>query len=383
MDENELREGCLADLPLTLVPYPVQTTDLQKYTYEKLNYAMIAGMERTPNGRLWISWFGGEDGPGAFMLIASSDDDGKTWSQPRAVLHRPRTPHGFTHHVLVGNLWTDPKGRLWWFHDRSLGYFDGRAGVWATVCENPDSDNPVWSMPTRIWHGAPLNKPVILKNGEWIMAVSLWTRGCIDSPVKEIFREYDDWRMVNLLVSTDEGKSWHWRGKVAATDRIFDEPMFVERDDGSLLMLIRTHYGIARTVSLDGGRTWSTPCASHIPHVSSRFFLRKLSSGKLLLVKHGGFIEEDRPRHRSHLMAWISDNGGENWQGGLLLDDRRAISYPDGFQAPDGRIYICYDYNRADDSELYMAVFTEEDVRAAKEVSGKSRLKQLVNKALG
>jgi hypothetical protein len=29
---------------------------------------------------------------------------------------------------LVGNLWTDPNGKLWLFFDQSLGYFDGRSG---------------------------------------------------------------------------------------------------------------------------------------------------------------------------------------------------------------------------------------------------------------
>ncbi len=42
--------------------------------------------------------------------------------------------------VLVGNLWTDPLGRLWLIFDQSMDMFDGRAGVWAAICENPDAE---------------------------------------------------------------------------------------------------------------------------------------------------------------------------------------------------------------------------------------------------
>lgn len=383
-DNNEQeKKNWLADLPLTLEPLPMRTENLEDYTYQKLDYAMIAGMDRTPGGRLWVAWFGGGDSDKGYMLLASSDDEGKTWSQPRGLLRPDPTPHGFTHRVLVGNLWTDPLGRLWCFYDRSLSYFDGRGGTWATVCANPDADKPVWSHPQRLWQGMALNKPVVLRNGEWLLPVSLWGRECIHHIASDTFKEFDGWRMANVLVSKDQGASWHWRGKVAAEQRIFDEPMFIERADGSLLMLIRTGYGIARTVSLDGGRNWTTPQHSDIPHVSARFFLRKLSSGRTLLVKHGGFTEATRAYGRTHLTAWLSDDDGENWYGGLVLDERKNISYPDGFQSPDGRIFIAYDRERAAERELYLAVFTEEDIKAGAEVSGRSRLCGLISKALG
>ena len=44
------------------------------------------------------------------------------------------------------------------------------------TCDNPDADQPVWSAPRRLWHGMTLNKPVVLKNGDWLMPISLWTR---------------------------------------------------------------------------------------------------------------------------------------------------------------------------------------------------------------
>ena len=43
--------------------------------------------------------------------------------------------------------------------------------------------------------------------------------------------------------------------------------------------------------------------------------------------------------------------------------------------APDGTIYIIYDYNRTPNGEVLMATFTEADVRAGKPVSDKVRLR--------
>ena len=61
-----------------------------------------------------------------------------------------------------------------------------------------------------------------------------------------------------------------------------------------------------------------------------------------------------------------------------MLDERNGISYPDGFQAPDGTIYISYDRNRATDGEILLARFTEEDVLAGRLVGPKSKLKMLI-----
>jgi hypothetical protein len=82
------------------------------------------------------------------------------------------------------------------------------------------------------------------------------------------------------------------------------------------------------------------------------------------------------------LSAWLSDDDGRTWQGGLVLDERKGISYPDGFQSPDGTIIISYDRNRATDGEILMARFTEEDVLAKTIVGEKSKLKMLISRPL-
>ncbi len=65
-----------------------------------------------------------------------------------------------------------------------------------------------------------------------------------------------------------------------------------------------------------------------------------------------------------------------------MLDEQKGISYPDGFQAPDGTVVISYDRNRATDGEILLARFTSDDVIAKTSVGGKSKLKMLISRPL-
>ncbi len=362
-----------------LIPPQPDTSPLPKYDYDQLDYGMTIGIERTKGGRLWACWVAGGDSPKAFFVLATSDDDGATWSSPRMVLDSHSSDLPMERSILVGNLWTDPQGRLWLFFDQSMKMFDGRAGVWATVCNNPDARKPAWSKPRRIWHGVTLNKPTVLSNGDWMLPVSLDQRGGLHD-FKGCFRNLDPLRGANVFVSQDQGKTWKRRGMVQFPAPDWHEHMIVERRDGELWMLARTRNGIMESTSSDKGRTWSSPVRSAIKHPVARFFIRRLASGRLLLVKHGNRI--DAHQGRVMLSAWLSDDDGKTWKGGLVLDDRKGVSYPDGFQAPDGTLYISYDRNRATDGEILLARFTEVDVLAKKLTSKKARLRILISRPL-
>ncbi len=381
-----------AMLDLALEPPLINTAPGPEYDDAVRPGNMILGLDRTPKGRLWAAWVGNGDSPNGFFMLGTSDDDGKTWSKPRVVIDPTDPPNAPQRRALVGNLWTDPLGRLWCFFDQSLGYFDGRCGDWFIRCDDPDAAEPVWTKPVRFADGCTLNKPTVLSNGDWLLPVSLWTRDRIGPAIlKEAHHDLDAIRMANVFASTDQGKTWVRRGGVAFPGTDFDEHMIVERKDGSLWMLARTKQGISESLSSDKGATWSEPQPSAIQNPSARFFIRRLASGKLLLVKNGP-ITARLPR-RSNLKAFLSDDDGQTWGKGFLIDDRAEVSYPDGFQAPDGSIHILYDWNRHSDAEILHVKFTEDDILKhaeigkltmdPEEIKRRSKVgKDLVNKAL-
>jgi hypothetical protein len=366
---------------LALVPPRLNTSPLPEYDYDQLDYGMTIGITRTPKGRIWAAWVAGGDSPLAFMVAATSDDDGETWSKPRLVINSQAKHLPIPRSVIVGNLWTDPLGRVWFFFDQTMNHFDGRGGLWAAVCENPDADKPEWSAPRRLWHGSALNKPIVLSNGEWMLGVQLLQNDGIGPFANSrLFPELDPYRGANVFVSADQGATWQRRGHAVMPNPNWHEHMVVERKDGSLWMMARTTKGLVETTSADKGRTWTEPKPAAVNHPVARFHLRRLASGRVLLVKHGDTI--DAHEGRSKLKAFVSEDEGQTWKGGLMLDERKGISYPDGFQAPDGRIYISYDRNRSADGEILMARFTEEEVLAGELSKPGSKRQMLISRPL-
>ena len=359
----------LVDAPSVLEPPRIRPFDAPELKPENRNFVMMSsGMARTPGGRVWINWTGGGDNQDAHMLAAWSDDEGATWTDPVFLLQEPPSPHGFKRRFQGGQFWCDPLGRLWWLFDYSLGSFDGRAGLWSALCHNPDAKEPSWTTPRRLWHGSALDKPIVLDNGDWFLAVTLWQSDIIAGFPGQpwawgeyrggLWQELDKLRLTHAFVSKDQGATWERRGGVAAKDRFFDEPQVVQARGGALRMWLRTTYGLAETVSSDLGNTWSEPEPSALAHPSARILVSKLQSGRLLMVRHDAMT-------RSNLKAFLSDDDGLTWHGGLTLDERLGVSYPDGFQHPDGRVFVTYDHKRLD-GELLLAVFTEDEVASGK-----------------
>jgi predicted neuraminidase len=357
----------------------------REYSDAYRRFQGIPCIERAKNGRLWAAWYSGDirEGPRNYVVLTTSGDDGKTWSGPRMVID----PDGFVR-AFDACLWMDPQQRLWLFWGQAAGHWDGRAGIWASMTTDPSSSQPSWSAPRRIADGILMNKPIVRTNGDWLLPVTLWTRepnlpfinerdrlNLSPEGLRSLIHDPPHARGSHTLVSTDRGKTF--RALPIAPFPPEDGPtenMLIERRDNSLWMLARTRYGIGESESNDGGQTWSPARPSNIQHPPTRFFITRLRSGKLLLVKHA----PPNGKARSHLTAMLSADDGRTWTGSLLLDERMNVSYPDGVQGPDGRIFVIYDRERFSEREILMSVFREEDIVAGK---GASRL--TVNKAGG
>lgn len=342
---------------------PVNFSPGAESNSEARKYQGIPTIERTPGGRLWAGWYAGPINEDRFnyVMAAISDNDGKNWSDLKFVIN----PDGDgPRRASDPCFWLDPSGKLWLFWWMNGG---GLNVTMSITTENPDAENPSWTEPRALFPGVMINKPIVTKNGEWLMPAAIW--------------QQDD--SCRVMVSKDQGRTWALRGaaNVPKDRRNCDEPMLVERQDGSLWLLVRTsRHGIGDSISTDAGRTW-TEVKDHLQQTTSRFHIQRLASGNLLLIKHNGI--DERARGRNHLTAYLSADDGKSWKGGLLLDARDTVSYPDATQAPDGTIYVIYDWNRADEKHILLTTFTEADVLAGKYQSSKARQRVLINHATG
>ncbi|MCS6851737.1 MAG: glycoside hydrolase [Gemmataceae bacterium] len=355
--------GTAADTP-SLAPPKHLGSPRPEHAPTNRAFQGIPSLAVAPRGRFWATWYAGvtpAEDQNNYVVLATSGDGGKSWQEVLTV--DPDGPGPAR--AFDPELWVSPDGRLFFFWaqmDRTRR--DTQLGVWLLETTEPDAAQPTWLQPRRLGDGVMMCKPITLSTGEWVLPISRW-------------RDHD--HSAQMVVSRDRGKTWTVRGgcNVPRAVRNYDEHMIVERRDGSLWMLVRTSYGIGESVSTDRGKTWPELKPSPIAHPAARFFISRLISGNLLLVKHGPV---DKKTVRSHLTAYISNDEGKTWTGGLLLDERTGVSYPDGQQTPDGAIRIIYDYSRTGDRTILLATFREDDVAAGKGTSREFQLRQLVSK---
>ncbi len=373
---------------VSLDPVPV-TRPTAENAHELRTHQGIPSIERSAGGRLFAVWYtgGGSECMENYVMLVMSDDDGETWSDAVAVIS-PEHPQV---RAFDPNIWMTPDGRLFIFWAQSCGgengkneIFDGIGGVFFSELENPDDapENFRFSESRRIANGIMMDKPTVLSDGTWAFPCSVWTGN---------YRKHESLDVIQgawLVASEDGGRTFSRRGYVDMHDVeggcAFDEHIYVEHKDGKLVCYIRVRRGIAESESLDGGRTWSSPKLSEtIDGVDSRFFIRRLKSGNLLMVKNDteGDRSEKAWNMRKLMTAWISEDDGKTWPYSLLLDGASgSVSYPDGVEAPDGTLYIIHDYARVNGGYVIMSRITEEDIKAGKLVSLGSKLMMLISK---
>ncbi len=320
-------------------------SSFQRYSIEARKFSGIPSIAVSPGGRIWAIWYtgitAGED-RNNYVTLSTSGDGGITWNEIFAIDPDGDGPV----RAFDPEVWIDPAGKLWLFWAQAVDHDGTNAGVWSINTATSNIENPVWSQPRRLTNGVMMCKPIVLSDGSWVLPASTWR--LTDNSAK-------------VIMSNDKGFTWFEQGAVNVPKEVrdFDEHMVIEKKNGSLWMLVRTKYGIGESLSSDKGKSWSPLVPSIFQHPSARFFIHRLNSGNLLLVKHGPI---GMKTGRSHLMAFISKDDGNSWSKGLLLDERKGVSYPDGQQTEDGSVCIIYDYNRTKEQMILMTSLTEEDI---------------------
>jgi predicted neuraminidase len=329
-----------------------------------LAFAGIPTIERVNEKTMLVAWYGGGNGEqsGNYLIMSKSNDGGTNWSEAKPFLIAADPEY----RVFDPCLWKSPNGKLFlfWALARTLSK---EMNCFYCQAEVNSKTEIKWGNPKRIGSGVALNKPTVRWDGVWLLPVGDW------GEKSELAEKKTDRSSSQVYISYNEGKSFEYLGCAKVKECNCDEHMLTIEENKQLRMFVRTRYGIGESFSQDGGKTWSKGTPSDIYGCSSRFFIQRMPSGRLLMINHAPpTIDSMTPQLkdkydrswylRTRLTAFLSEDNGKSWPYQLMLDDRQLVSYPDGTVSEGGTINVVYDYDRYYDTEIILAQFDEADI---------------------
>lgn len=285
-----------------------------------------------------------------------SSDGGQTWSEPRPMFPAGANLRARTERVLLRTrsgvmiaAYMNEKERHWTWSNE---LHDAPGARLPTYVMRSLDDGRTWQDIQKLhedWTGAI--RDIIQTSDGRVVFTSM---KMLHDPGRHTVITYssdDDgrtWRPSNLI---DLGGVGHHGGVTEAT--------LTELRDGRLWALIRTNWGeFWSGYSHDGGRFWRILQPSGIPASSAPGLLRRLQSGRLLLVwnrplpegkttwpKRGGDgIWSGTPvsNHREELSIAFSEDEGQSWSEPVVLarQAKRSLAYPYVFEYQPGRLWL-------------------------------------------
>lgn len=129
-------------------------------------------------------------------------------------------------------------------------------------------------------------------------------------------------------ISDDNGQTWRLSDSLLSVPETvrsgLQEPLVLELQDGRVLMLCRTSDGAQyRSISTDGGVTWSDPERTNLLSPTSPATVERIPGrGDLLLVWNDHTdVDESRRGKRTPLRAALSKDDGRTWHVVKTLED--------------------------------------------------------------
>ena len=266
----------------------------------------------TGDGCVWTSSIA-TDKEGLNSVLISRSADCRQWETDTLRLNG----------CVEAVLWAGPSGKLMMF----CSTVDGT--ITMKICDNPQAESVVWADGSDLGRGPwKCTAPPVVSNGVWVLPVSFQ---------KGVF----------TLISSDNGVTWV-RSKtiLRVPDKVSGDNNPVITLDGKSLSIYMRTTGTThcyRSQSFDDGVNWTAP-ELFMPNPDRDICFERLSDGRLLMVKcsrmdHNVHIASQR------LNAYLSDDDGLTWYGGLVAAAGRKASDPKTTLGKDGRVYVFYTHD--------------------------------------
>ena len=346
-----------------------------------------ANLMPLPDGSLGCVWFGGTQEGVADISVWFS----------RLSLNNPAA--GWSPPVQLSNdaerseqnpiLFNAPDGALWLLHTAQRSGHQDTAIV--RVRKSLDG-GARWSAPEPLLPGTGLfvRQPLVVTPTHWLLPI--WH--CRTEGGARWSGDHDD---SAVLLSTDQGRSWSETAVPGSLGAVHMN-IVPGRDGHTLLAFYRSRWADAvyRSVSTDGGLSWSAPQPTALPNNNSSIQVVRLAHGRLkgrlaMVYNHISAAQaterrlslydeiEDEPGSsaayaappagartafwgtpRAPMTLALSDDDGLSWPqrrdletgDGYCMSNNsaqqrnRELSYPSIVQTPDGNLHVAYTHHR-------------------------------------
>jgi predicted neuraminidase/peroxiredoxin len=282
-------------------------------------------LTQAANGDLLCLWYGGsyESADDQVLFMSRRPKGKRTWSRPTVVVRNPLQPPG------NAVIFVDGLKRVWIVWGRMEASRPlRRGGGWGQcrlMYRISMDHGATWSKDQELdglYACLPRNVPITLTDGTLLLGLT-GRRG----------KRHGSF----VLRTTDNGTIWQPSGLMQGGS----QPTLIERDDGTLLALMRHAPRILQSTSRDGGRSWTPPEPSDLKNPGAGIAMTRLRSGRVVLVFN------DSETLRTPLSIARSVDGGKTWERPLKLEANPGeYSYPSVIQTSDGKIHVTYTYRR-------------------------------------
>lgn len=282
-----------------------------------------ATIAELPDGTLYCVWYSGSyECSSDTVLYASVRTGSGNWSTPRVIIDIPGLP--------VGNpvLWYNTQEELLHL------YFVILYGDWWTESSlaviTSEDGGVTWSVPK-----------LVLEEKGLMSRTPLLTL----SDGTLLFPIYNETNWAPLVLrSVDNGRTWEKVGDTTARG-IAIQPSLAPLPDGRVLMLTRTNRGrIYRSVSANGGRSWtaSQPLEEPNPNCSIDIIPVHFEGRDGHVMIHNPTVTG-----RGLLTLSVSWDGGQTWSGRtVVFDGDGEYSYPTLITAGNGGAHLVFTEDR-------------------------------------